>query len=202
MNCDDYLSMLATVPVEELGYGRAREHAAGCRDCDRVTRVVAERERNMLTAFGSLHSSVPSTQTATNAVLISRRRKVALYNRIGLGLLAAATIVYLVLLRAVPAPFPPLVEGGAFHLQCLSPEQAAELIRPHLHGSSHILIHPNSPLGIITVETSGGEMEAVRSVLARYDSPAQSQCAVQVTVPTVPTPVIPLAPLPAIAPAP
>ena len=47
MNCDTYLSMLETLPVEELAYGGAREHAANCRDCDRVTRVVAERERNM-----------------------------------------------------------------------------------------------------------------------------------------------------------
>ena len=47
MNCDTYLAMLETLPVEELAYGSAHDHAAGCRECDRITRVVAERERNM-----------------------------------------------------------------------------------------------------------------------------------------------------------
>src|SRR4029077_2258109 len=85
MNCDTYLSMLETLPVEELAYGSAREHAANCRDCDRVTQVVAERERNLAMAFGGLYPSVQAGSITARALELSRRRRIALYYRIGLS---------------------------------------------------------------------------------------------------------------------
>ena len=94
MNCDDYLSMLAKLPVENLAHLHARDHAAGCRDCDRVTRVVIEHERNMLTAFGELDSSVPAAQTASSALVSSRRRRVARYYEMGLGIATVAIALY------------------------------------------------------------------------------------------------------------
>ena len=45
MTCDDYLALLESLPVEELRYGAAREHATICPECSRVTRVVVEREQ-------------------------------------------------------------------------------------------------------------------------------------------------------------
>jgi hypothetical protein len=177
---------LATLPVEELAHGRAREHAAGCRDCDRVTRVVAEREHNMLMGFDDLHSSVPAAQTAASALTRSRRRKVALYYEIGLGIATVAIVFYLMISRIVPAPPPSSRVSETFRLQCLSPEQAAEVLRPHIQATSLISFRPNSLLGVIKVEASREELVTARSVLDRYDSPAQSQCAVQVTVPKGP----------------
>jgi hypothetical protein len=186
VNCDDYLSMLATVPVEELAHGRAREHAAGCRDCDRVTRVVAEREQNMLMAFGDLHSSVPAAQTAASALMRSRRRRVALYYELGLGVVMVATVLYITMLRIGAVPPPSSRVSETFRLQCLSPEQAAEVLRPHIQATGLISFQPNSPLGVIKVEASREELATARSVLDRYDSPAESQCAVQLTVPKGP----------------
>jgi hypothetical protein len=187
VNCDDYLSMLATLPVEELAYGRAREHAAGCRDCDRVARVVAEREQNMLMAFGELQPSVPAAQTAATALMRSRRRKVGRYYEMGLGIAMVATVIlYVTMSRIVPAPPSSSRVSETFRLQCLSPEQAAEVLRPHIQATGLISFRPNSPLGVIKVEASREEMATARSVLDRYDSPAESQCAVQVTVPKVP----------------
>lgn len=185
MKCDDYLSMLATLPVEELAYGSAREHATGCRDCDRVTRVVAEREHNMLMAYGDIHSSVPAEETTASVLRASRRRKVALYTNIGFGIAMVASVLF-VRSRVEPAPSPAATVSETFRLQCLSPEQAAEVLRPHIQATGRISFRPNSPLGIITVEASPEEMATARSVLDRYDSPTQSQCAVQVTVPKVP----------------
>ncbi len=183
MNCDDYLSMLATLPVEELGYGGARDHAVQCRDCDRTTRVVAERERNMLLAFSDLHQSVPARHVAERALVLSRRRSVTLYYRIGLAAAAVATILVTFLWRLASPPLPGTTVSETFRLQCLSPEQAAEVLRPRLHETSRVSFRANSRVGIITVEASPEEMEAARSLLGRYDSPAESQCAVQVTVP-------------------
>jgi hypothetical protein len=186
VKCDDYLSMLATLPVEELAYGRAREHAAGCRDCDRVTRVVAERERNMLMAFDELEPSVPAAQTAASALMRSRRRKVALYYKTALGIAMAAIALYMTMSRTVPAPPPSSRVSETFRLQCLSPEQAAEVLRPQIQPTALISFRPSSPLGVIKVEASREDIAAARSVLDRYDSPAESQCAVQLTVPKAP----------------
>ena len=97
MNCDDNLSMLAKLPVENQAHLHARDHAAGCRDCDRVTRVVLERERDMLMAFDELDSSVSAAQTAASALVSSRRRRrrVALYYAIGIGFVMAAIAVFM-----------------------------------------------------------------------------------------------------------
>ena len=105
MNCDTYLSMLETLPVEELAYGDARLHAATCRDCDRVTRVVAERERNMLMAYGELYLPGPVDAVAARARELSRRRRAAFFYRVGLGLATVATVLFLLMSRrVVPAP--------------------------------------------------------------------------------------------------
>jgi hypothetical protein len=87
--------------------------------------------------------------------------------------------------RMSPTPHPSATVSETFRLQCLSPEQAAELLHPHVR-AGFISFRPNSPLGVIRVEASPEEMVVARSVLDRYDSPAESQCAVQVTVPKVP----------------
>ena len=78
MNCNEYLAMLSTLPVEELDYGSVRAHAAECRDCDRVTRVVVERERSMLVAYGDLNSATSAMQVALNAYALSNRRRLVL----------------------------------------------------------------------------------------------------------------------------
>ena len=187
MNCDDYLSLLETLPVEELTRSRAGEHAASCRECARVTRVVAERERNMMMAFGDVHSFVPAAQTAASALRTSRRRKVALYYRVGLGLAAAATVLTVFLSRALPSAPQTVLLKETFRLQCLSPDQAAEVLRPIVGMSGMITSRAHSPLGLITVQTSPEVMQRVQSVLDRYDSPALSQCGVQIRVPNVPT---------------
>ena len=187
MNCDDYLAMLATLPVEELAYGRAREHAAGCRHCDRVTRVIAEREQNMLMAFDELQPSGLAAQTAATALMRSRRRKVGRYYEKGLGIALVATVVlYVTMARMAPAPPTGARVSETFQLDCLSSEQAAELLRPRIPPTARIFFRPSSPLGVISVEASREEIAIARSVLDRYDSPAEAQCAVQTTVPKVP----------------
>jgi hypothetical protein len=184
MNCDNYLSMLETLPIEQLAYGDAREHAATCRDCDRVTRVVVERERSMRMAFGDVYSSAPPDQIAARALVMSRRRTVAVYYRFGLGVATVATVLFMVASRKV-GPSPAAIVKERFQLQCLSPEQAAEVLRQRHDPSTGFSIRPDSPLGIINVEAPPAAMEQVRALLARYDTPAESQCAVQGAVPKV-----------------
>ena len=177
MNCDDYLSMLSTLPVEELNYGHAREHAAVCRDCNRVTRVVAERERNMYLAYGDLTSTVPAAQAAAAALAVSGRRRTAFYSKIGLGLTALATFAsVLVLRRGVETPLDVTTVHESFQLQCLSPVQAAELLRPQLGRTGRLSVRPDPTIAVVNVEATLDELAAVRSVLERFDNPTASKC--------------------------
>lgn len=177
--------MLATLPVDDLAFGRAREHASECTDCDRVTRVVAERERNMRLGFADLQSSIPAAQIAFQALEASRRRRIAWYYEVALGVAMAASLVYLVMSRRL-APAPVATVSETFRLQCLSPNQAAEVLRPHISSSGSISLPSGSTLGVINVRATHEEMQRVRSTLDRYDNPTASQCAVRVIVPKTP----------------
>ena len=179
MNCDTYLSMLATLPIDELGYGDARAHAANCRDCDRVTRVVAERERNMVMAFAEAHAPTAAGPIAARALVISRRRRIALYYRVGLSIATAATLLLFITSRRTAAAR----RNETFRLQCLSSEQALEILRPTVSPDVSLLAPPGPALGVIRVGASPVEMERVRALLDRYDSPTQSQCGLQLAVP-------------------
>jgi hypothetical protein len=172
------------LPVEDLAHGRPREHTVDCHECERVTRLVAERERNMLMAFDDLRYPVAASQTAAIALTASRRRKVAIAYNIGLGVVTTAIVLSVMVSRTVVrAPIPMITE--TFRLQCLSPEQAGELLRPYVRRIGIIHIRPG-PLGVIDVVAPSEVMATARSILERYDNPAQAQCAVQVTVPHVP----------------
>lgn len=184
MTCDDYLSMLSTLPVEELAYGDARAHAATCRDCDRVTRVVAERERNMMMAFGELYPPMSAEPIAMRAAEISRRRRIAFFYRIGLGVAAAVSIFGFVAVRRLT---PTAIAGAreTFPLRCLSPDQAIEMLRPTLSPRVSVSTRGGSPVGIIDVVGSPEDLQRVRSLLDSYDNASASQCGVRVVVPEV-----------------
>src|SRR6476646_8195756 len=102
MTCDDYLSMLETLPVQELAYGEAREHAAYCADCNRVTRVVAARERNMTLAYESAYPSASAVTVAERAIVTARRQRIAFYYRAALGLAAVVVMALFVVTRRIP----------------------------------------------------------------------------------------------------
>jgi len=183
MTCEDYLSMLETLPVEELAYGAARDHAAQCHDCNRVTRVVAARERNMTLAYAEAYPSASAVTVAERAIVTSRRRRVAFYVRAALGATAVVALFGMIMMRrVVPAPSRTLVQE-TFNLQCLSPDQAAEMLRQKIPHAPGLSISARPPLGVLHIEGSPVEVAAARSVLDRFDTPARSQCGVELTLP-------------------
>ena len=182
MNCNEYLSLLTTLPLEDLSYGQAREHALTCPDCDRVTRAVAARERNMRLAFGDLQSSTMAAEVAAQSRETSRRRRIARYYQAALG---AAMVVFLagfVVLRRVPAPSAAAVAAETFQLQCFSPEDAAALARQFTSAGSTIIIPPYTR-NIIRVQGSVAELQRIRSMLDQWDNTTGSTCALPVKKP-------------------
>ena len=188
MNCDDYLSMLATLPVEELGYGDARTHAATCRDCDRVTRVVTERERNMMMAYGELYPPMSAAPITARVLEIARRRRIAFYYRVALAVSAVVTIFAFIATRRLT---PAVAARETFALRCLSPDQAIEVLRSTASRGVSISTRARSPIGVIDVSAPPGELQRVRSLLDRYDNASVSDCRIQVRIPAAGTDIPP-----------
>jgi hypothetical protein len=175
MTCDDYLAMLETLPVGELTYGEAREHSAVCHDCNRVTRVVAERERNMIVAYGDLAPSTAAMAVAGSAMATARRRRVASLYRIGLSIIAAAIVGIIVTSRVVPARAArvarptPLIEQR-FLLRCLTGDAAAEIVRANVPDPSRTVVKAPPSGTMLIVASTPRTMQIVRSILDQYDN--------------------------------
>ena len=185
MTCEDYLSMLETLPVQELGYGEARDHAAYCAECSRVTRVVAARERNMTLAYESAYPSASAVTVAERAIAAARRQRIAFFYRAGLALSAVAVIAAFVLTRRVfPADAVSVRERHI--LQCLSGAQAGELIRHQVSNGDAINLRvPPGGLAVIEVGGSAEQVRQANRVIERFDNPQVTSCAAEIVVPTL-----------------
>src|SRR5690349_10561504 len=144
--------MLETLPVQELAFGEAREHAAYCADCNRVTRVVAARERNMTLAYESAYPSASAVTVAERAIASARRQRIAFYYRAALGIAAVVVVALFVVTRRLPVDVArQTARLERLNLQCLSPEQAAEVLRQEIPGGERIAIRTRPPLAVVEV---------------------------------------------------
>lgn len=198
MTCDDYLAMLETLPVEELTHGEAREHAAICRDCNRVTRVVAERERNMLMAYGDVVPSAMSGDVALSAIATARRRRLAFFYKAGLAVAGLATVGVIASWRLVPQRNASFVRER-FALRCLSTGRAVRVLRSNVPGLIEARIRGYEPEGILEVAADPRTMQVTKSVLDQYDNACLAPAPAAAGAPAA-APLPALAPLPAIAP--
>jgi type II secretory pathway component GspD/PulD (secretin) len=176
--------MLETLPVHELAYGEAREHVAYCPDCNRVTRVVAARERNMTLAYENAYPSASAATVVERAIATARRHRIASYYRAALGVAAVVVIALFVVTRRMPVDSvrqPALFER--FSLQCLSSDQAAELVRREVPNGERISIRARPRVAVIEVRGSADEVRVVRSVIDQFDNSDRAKCAAQVVVP-------------------
>jgi hypothetical protein len=180
VTCDDYLAMLETLPVEDLVHGEARDHAAECRDCNRVTRVVMERERSMIMAYGDVYPSAPAATVAATAVLAARRRRVAFFSRMALGI-AAAVAVAVVAVSRVAGPPPHSLVTARLSLHCLSQDQALELILPYIDESNSVSFFERP--STVRIMAPGPKVQAVRAAL---DQAGQSMCPALMAPPQAP----------------
>jgi hypothetical protein len=184
MNCDEYLARLSTASLDEVDDRDVRAHAAGCAECTRVTIVVAERERHRRDAFASVYANTPA-RVISDAALASnderwRDRRFALL----FGLAVAGVMVFAVprfhfgardAAPASAAATAPTVEE-AFLLRCLSSEQAAALVRPHLRTrEASVTMNARAP-GVLTVRATPAQIAEVRALLERDDGPIMPSC--------------------------
>jgi hypothetical protein len=186
MTCDEYLSMLATGSVKELVKDRPGEHAAGCPHCERATRVVMTRESNLVAAFENVYSNTPASVTADVALAKSRQRDFGRMYFITWAIASAIVVAIVVWFAASRVHFArpgddatvaPVAEQ-AFLLRCLSPGQAAELLRPYLGPDGMLRISVGAP-GVLTIRATQDRLRKAKSILNRYEHSPDGVCPAQ-----------------------
>jgi hypothetical protein len=180
MRCDEYLQLLSTLPVEELTDGRSGDHLGSCAECNRATRVVVERERNMVLALAGMSSGVHPLSTTQSAIALARRRRIGRWYMAGLVVLLIA-IGSSVVSRFV---FPIETSRGMgeeinqnLRPQCLSLTAAADLLRQQVP-SRTLRITMRLGSSVLWVSGTPQDLMRARSVLDRYDNPTASTCVV------------------------
>jgi hypothetical protein len=95
------------------------------------------------------------------------------------ALIAVGTLAVLEMRAPGDAATPggvPIVEEAVL-LNCLSPAEAAEVIRPILDEQTTIVVSPDRAPRVITIRATPAQMERVRSVLDRYEGAGSTACA-------------------------
>ena len=114
----------------------------------------------------------------------STRRRSRMWALIG-AVAALAALGAIAILRApapvsvVAVPAVPMVEE-AIQLRCLSPGEAAQLIRPLLQLRSNTVVYsPANAPRLITIRATVAQMQSVRSLLETYEGVGSPTCATQ-----------------------
>jgi len=106
-----------------------------------------------------------------------------LFVLLGIGAVAVARVVVPTDIAGAPAG--PIVEE-AILLRCLSPGEAAELVRPILLLPGNTIVSSPRAPRVLTIRATQEQLRNVRSVLDPYERPGSAACPVGSKPPTIP----------------
>jgi hypothetical protein len=181
MRCEEYLQLLSTLPVEDLVDGRAGDHLGSCPDCNRATKLVVERERNMMMALAGMSSQIQPLEMARSTLALERRHRVGRWYIAGLVALLLTIGVVVVNRSVIPVETSRGMVDEAnqiFRPQCLSAESFAELLRQHVPSRSLRIHIPQRGSMMLMLGGTIEDLTRARSVLDRYDNSTASTCVV------------------------
>lgn len=186
MTCDEYLARLSTASLDEIEDANDFGHPANCPECGRVSRLVAERERDRIDAFDGLYANAPvHTERGALPQLARSRGGMSWFTMVCAA--ALATLALLVVMR--------LTVGGrtaepavgtlnrlayieeSFRIRCLTGPQAAELVRPGLRLPKNLVVYaPARDPGVLTVLATPEQLRWVQATLDMHESAASTAC--------------------------
>jgi hypothetical protein len=183
MTCEECLSELATGSLRELSADSpVMLHCATCPDCSRLTTLLRDREYNAANVLNNLPPLSNPITLAETAVTTAHRRRVG---RV-VVILSGAALVVTIWLAAANTVIPAMnsSEMGArktlrtetISLQCLSPQQAADVISPFILEAGSTYYLPTSGISAITVRGSPGEIAKARSLINQFEPDAGAAC--------------------------
>lgn len=183
MTCEQCLEELVTGSLRELPSDSAvMQHCATCPDCSRLTTLLRDREYEAATVLNNLPPMSNPLTVAETSVRTAQRRRVG---RV-VVMLSGAALVVTIWLAAANTIIPAMnsSEMGArktlrtetISLQCLSPQQAADVIGPYIREAGSTYYLPTSGISAITVRGSPGEIAKARSLINQFEPDAGAAC--------------------------
>lgn len=172
MSCTDCLSLVATADLGELTTGAAvTEHCRTCADCASVVDAVAEEAQRLADTLDGTPPGIAAHVVALRAVAgASRNRRRRRQWRIAGVTVAATGTLLAALMLSRMGPGPNTYETRTVELQCLAPEQAAELARGSLPAATSVSFRPSIHLPILTVRGTPRDLATAEQVIARIDA--------------------------------
>jgi hypothetical protein len=183
MNCQECLSELATGSLREMPADSAlMQHCATCPDCSRLTTLLRDREYNAANVLNNLPPISNPITVAETSVRTAQRRRVG---RV-VVMLTGAALVVTIWIAAAKIFFPAMSRGDlgnrtalrteTIGLQCLSPEQAADIIFPYVRTRGSTFYTPKSGISAITVRGTAAEVAKSRDLLLAFESDPAAAC--------------------------
>lgn len=183
MTCEECLSELATGSLREMAADSAvMQHCVTCPDCSRLTTQLRDREYNAANVLNNLPPMSNPITVAETSVVTAQRRRVGQV----VVMLTGAALVVTIWLAAAKIFFPAMNRGDlnnssslrteTIPLQCLSPQQAADIINPYVrsHGSTYYV--PSSGISAITVRGNAAEVAKSKDLLLTFESDPAAAC--------------------------
>jgi hypothetical protein len=147
------------------------EHCRTCAECASVVDAVAEEAQRLADTLDGTPPGVAAQVVALRAVAgASRRRRRGRQWRIAGVSVAATGTLLLALMLSRTGPGPNTYETRTVELQCLAPEQAAELARGSLPPQTSISFRPSVHLPILTVRGTPRDLATAERVIAGIDA--------------------------------
>lgn len=185
MNCEEALVEMETISTTEIAGSAVAMHSAHCPDCARVLQAISDADRLMMQERDEAYFTTPPDDIARRAVLLGQRHGIfAAVSGMTVVLLAASVWYAAAILqnttnnrRAAEMVYRPgEYETETFEVRCLSTSNARQLLNPYLtmRGSGMQFMEP--PLRVFTIKTSPRELQKVREVLQRFDTPEHGNC--------------------------
>jgi hypothetical protein len=181
MTCEECLAEIESGSLRDLpADSPVMLHCARCPDCARVTTLLREREYNAATVLNNLPPMSNPLSVAEAAVRMSRRRRVGRVVVMLSGAALVATIWIAAATTIIPMfeddPATSTLRTETIALSCLSPEQAATIVDPHVRSRKSLYWIAAAGIPAITVRATPDELSKVRQLIREFDSNRRSAC--------------------------
>jgi hypothetical protein len=183
MTCEECLSELATGSLREMPPDSAvMLHCATCPDCSRLTTLLRDREYNAANVLNNLPPMSSPITVAETSVRTAHRRRVG---RV-VVMLSGAALVVTIWIAAATTIIPALNQADAttsstlrtetISLRCLSPQQAADIIKPYVRSRGSTYFVPTSGISAITVRGNASEVAKSRNLIGEFEEDPAAAC--------------------------
>jgi hypothetical protein len=197
VTCDECLRSIGTADLRALADGQRSaavaegaelaEHLASCARCSAAGQLLIAAEQALSLDLATMKPRASADDVARSAwtsLRLRRRRMLVVTIAITVTIAAAGGAAYVVVpeARRLLAPPPPVITR-TFPLTCLSPEQAASLLRPYLPlpenprwQAERFDVSAAVGIGAVTVRAPRELIDRVPALLAEFERYPTAAC--------------------------